>query len=124
MTNAKTNLSVTELQLEIPHERINPDAFDRLFVAMLGIEIAAARSRQCSSRLDCGTMLYTRSDSRAVGPRAFTQCVSTLASRVRLRSGFCSCLHCFSAHHALSRAARFLPDYFCRVHSQKLDMAS
>jgi 4-amino-4-deoxy-L-arabinose transferase-like glycosyltransferase len=81
-------------------------------------------SRQCSSRLDCGTIVYTRSDSRPVRPRAFTQCVATLPSRVRLRSGFCSCLHCFSAHHALSTAARFLPDYFCRVHSQELDMAS
>jgi len=42
MTNAKANLFVTELPLEIAHERINPDAFDGLFVAMQGIELAAA----------------------------------------------------------------------------------
>ena len=40
-TDAKTNLSAPELPLEVARERIDPDAFDRLSVAMQGVELAA-----------------------------------------------------------------------------------
>src|ERR1022692_5310200 len=42
MTDAKGILSVAELPLELARERIDPDAFDRLIIAMQGIELAAA----------------------------------------------------------------------------------
>src|ERR1700678_2438568 len=41
MTEAKAKLTVAELSLEVVHERIDPDAFDRLSVAMQDIELAA-----------------------------------------------------------------------------------
>src|ERR1035441_9013610 len=36
------SLSAAELALEVAHERIDPDALDRLSVAMQGVELAAA----------------------------------------------------------------------------------
>jgi hypothetical protein len=42
MTDAEVNLSVAVLPLEVARERIDPDAFDRLSVAMQGIELATA----------------------------------------------------------------------------------
>src|ERR1039457_1272776 len=42
MTDAKASLSAAELALEVAHERIDPDALDRLSVAMQGVELAAA----------------------------------------------------------------------------------
>src|SRR5216684_496632 len=42
MTDAKVNLSVAELPLEVSRERIDPDAFDWLSVAMQDVELAAA----------------------------------------------------------------------------------
>src|SRR5450755_3271379 len=40
MSDGKPNLSAAELQLEVTRERIDPDAFDGLSVAMQGIELA------------------------------------------------------------------------------------
>jgi hypothetical protein len=40
--NGVVGLTVAELPLEVAHERIDPDAFDGLSVAMQGIELAAA----------------------------------------------------------------------------------
>jgi len=42
MTNAKISLSVAELALEVARERIDPDAFDGLGVAMQSVEFAPA----------------------------------------------------------------------------------
>jgi hypothetical protein len=42
MIDAKINLSVAELPLEVARERIDPDAFDWLSVAMQDVELAAA----------------------------------------------------------------------------------
>src|SRR3990172_10589823 len=40
MADTKPNLSAAELPLEVARERIDPDAFDRLSVAMQGVELA------------------------------------------------------------------------------------
>src|SRR6202011_6395533 len=42
MTEANEILSVAELSLIVACERIDPDAFDRLIVAMQNVELAAA----------------------------------------------------------------------------------
>ena len=42
MTDAKAILSVAKIPLEVVHERVDPDAFDGLSVAMQGVEFAAA----------------------------------------------------------------------------------
>src|SRR5208337_763582 len=42
MTEAKGILSVAELGLEVARDRIDPDAFDRLSIAMQNVELAAA----------------------------------------------------------------------------------
>src|SRR5882757_8165898 len=41
MFDAKTSLHGAELSLEVGREWIDPDAFDRLIIAMQGIELAA-----------------------------------------------------------------------------------
>ena len=41
MRSAKVNLSGAELPLEVARERVDPDAFDGLGVAMQGVELAA-----------------------------------------------------------------------------------
>src|SRR5450755_951203 len=41
MRDGIVNLSATEMPAEVWHERVNPEAFDRLGVAMQGIELAA-----------------------------------------------------------------------------------
>ena len=42
MTDAHANLSVAEMPLEIACERVDPNAFDGLSVAMQGVELATA----------------------------------------------------------------------------------
>jgi hypothetical protein len=41
MTDSKPDLSAAELPLEVARERIDPNAFDRLSVAMQNVELAA-----------------------------------------------------------------------------------
>src|ERR1019366_6543171 len=42
MKGCTAGLSVAEMRTEVAHERINPDAFDGLCVAMEGVELAAS----------------------------------------------------------------------------------
>jgi len=42
MLQAQFKLSVAKTLIEVAHERIDPDAFDGLCVAMQGVEFAAA----------------------------------------------------------------------------------
>ena len=42
MKGCTAGLSVAEMRTEVAHERIDPDAFDRLCVAMQGVELAAS----------------------------------------------------------------------------------
>jgi len=60
MTSAKANLSVTELPLEIAHERINPHAFDGLIVkrgfsAKVRAKPGDRGNGQASRRSDAGS---------------------------------------------------------------------